>query len=315
MIVDVVLGFLGSGKTTFILNIMDMLLPREKLAVIVNEFGDIGIDGAVIGQKDTQVVELPSGCICCTLSRDLAGQVEMLAKNYAPQRLLIEPSGVATVRSLLQVLGSLRLERYLQELRIICIIDAVNFFSFYKQNRSYVESQMEAAGLIVINKSDLEIVEVVADIMSVALLYNQKAKIISTSFCKISLEDYYQAGQWLVDAPHHEELEHTHGTISQIPAIQDLEKMSFICNDSYLPYDFNLFLQSLKGEEFGQVLRAKGIVHLDQSGWVLFNLASGYVTVTPMQKGQSEGKMFVAGRYLRQEVMLSQLEKCKYRGT
>lgn len=315
MLVDVVIGFLGSGKTTFILNIMDLLLPRERVAVIVNEFGDIGIDGAVLAQRGTEVVELPSGCICCTLSRDLAGQVEMLAKNYAPRRLLIEPSGIATVRSLLQVLGSLRLEPYVEQLRIICIIDAANFFSFYKQNQLYVEAQLEAAGLVIINKADLEDGAVIADIMSVALSYKRKARIIVTSFCKISVDDYYQVDQWHLAGIHHEELEHAHGTISQIPAVKDLEKISFICNDSYLPDDFNLFLQSLQKEAFGLVIRAKGIVHLDQRGWVLFNLASGYITVTPMQVVQPEGKMFIAGHNLREDIMLAQLAKCKYRGS
>lgn len=314
MKIDVVIGFLGSGKTTLILNIMEILLPREKLAVIVNEFGDIGIDGAVLAQKDTEVVELPSGCICCTLSRDLAGRVEMLAKNYAPQRLLIEPSGVATVKSLLHILGSLRLERYVEALRIICIIDAVNFFSFFKQNRLYVEAQLQAAGLIIINKADLEGPEVIADIMSVAVSYNQKARVVVTSFCEISAEDYYQAEQWTVEPPAHANEQHAHGTLAHIPSTEDLETVSFTCDDSYYAYDFNLFLQSLKGGVFGPVIRAKGIVHLDQKGWVLFNLAAGYLTVTPMQKMQPGGKMFVAGRNLHEDKILAQLEKCKYRG-
>ncbi len=314
MIVDLLIGFLGSGKTTFILHLMDLLLPREKLAVIVNEFGDIGIDGAVLGQKHTEVVELPSGCICCTLSRDLVGQVEMLAKKYAPQRLIIEPSGVATVKSLLQVLGSLRLEPYVEQVRIITIIDAVNFFNLYKQSRLYVEAQLDAASLIVINKADLEEPEVIADIVSMAAAYNRRARIVTTSFCKVSAEDYYMAEQWAEEAAVAVKREHgQHAPVDDLPSLKDLERISFAADVSYREYDFNIFLQELKNGEFGEVLRAKGIVHLEQRGWVLFNLASGHLTLTPLIKAQPEGKFFVAGHNLKREPILTRLEKCTYR--
>lgn len=334
MLIDVIIGFLGSGKTSFILNILEIMASREKMAVIVNEFGDLGIDGAVLSQRDTEIVELSSGCICCTLSRDLLGQVEMLAQKYSPHRLLIEPSGVATVTSLMNILRSLKLEKYVENLRIICIIDAVDFFTFYEQNKLYVESQLKSALLVVINKIDLVEEKVVADIMSLVTQLNKQARVIVTSYGIITVDDFL----WIPQNGEHEheqeevyeehihehehmhdedlagEILHQHERMEYIPSIQDIESYNLECDDSFHAHEFNLFLNSLLGKEFGEVLRAKGIIHLIERGWVLFNLASGYVTMTPMEKAQPMGKMFIAGRHLQQELLLAQLEKCRYRG-
>lgn len=322
MIIDVVVGFLGSGKTTFILGVIAAVSAREKLAVIVNEFGDIGIDGAVLSQDGTEVVELSSGCICCTLSKDLVRQVEMLALRYNPARLLIEPSGVATVSSLLQALRSLKLEKYVEEVRIICIIDAVNFTDLYQQNRLYLEQQMRAASLIIINKMELIKEDITGKIISLATSLNSRATVIATSFCRISADDYLNIREkdlkeiWegelsSLNEVHEHEHEHEDESLAPLPFTHDLEKFSLECSSPLAFHSFNSFLGALQRGEMGEVVRAKGIVFLDERGWVNFNLASGYVSIIPMKKAQAAGKLFVAGKNLDQEMLLACLEGCR----
>ncbi len=326
MIIDVVTGFLGSGKTTFILGVIAAVSAREKLAVIVNEFGDIGIDGVVLSQDGTEVVELSSGCICCTLSKDLVRQVEMLALRYNPARLLIEPSGVATVSSLLQALRSLKLEKYVEEVRIICIIDAVNFADLFQQNRLYLEQQMRAASLLIINKIELVTEAITGEIISLATYLNSKATIIATSFCRISAEDYLNIREkelelkeiWEgelsnLEEVHDHEHEHDHKDegLAPLPFTHDLQKFSLECSSLLDFHSFNSFLEALQRGEMGEVIRAKGIVPLKGRGWVNFNLASGYVSITPMKKAQAAGKLFFAGKHLYQEILLARLEGCR----
>lgn len=114
MRVDVVNGFLGSGKTTLIKNILLECPGREKIAVLVNEFGETGIDGELLGDSGAEVVELANGCICCTLKADMKSQIAYIAGRYKPQRLIIEPTGIATIGNVLGVLKSLSLAEHIR---------------------------------------------------------------------------------------------------------------------------------------------------------------------------------------------------------
>ncbi|MBS4032368.1 MAG: GTP-binding protein [Clostridiales bacterium] len=307
MIIDVVIGFLGSGKTTFMLGVITALSHQQKLAVIVNEFGDIGIDGTVLKEyDDTEVVELASGCICCSLSKDLVAQVEMIACRFAPDRLLIEPSGVATVASLLMALRSLKLEQYVDEIRIICILDAVNFSEFYTQNRLYVEAQLRAASLVIINKADLSTKEAVVEVRELAASLNANAVIVTTTYCRVLTADYLsprEIPENFIDG-------NIDAGTGQSPVAHGLEKISMPCNGSLRFAALDEFLRDLQRGEFGNILRAKGIVHTRERGWVLFNLASGYISFAPLRKPQTAGKIFVLGNQLARDAFFASLDAC-----
>ena len=134
MRVAVVNGFLGSGKTTFILNILKELGPRMRIAVLVNELGAVGIDGSLIKSQTAEVIELTSGCICCSLSPELKKQVIEIKGRYDPQILLIEPTGAASVTGVLQVLQAPGIEEYIESFGMLLIIDAERFFDLYRKN-------------------------------------------------------------------------------------------------------------------------------------------------------------------------------------
>lgn len=307
MIIDVVAGFLGSGKTTFIRQVITTTTGREKLAVIVNEFGDIGIDGTVLsGYEGTKVVELDSGCICCTLSRDLVGQVEMIARNFNPDRLLIEPSGVATVGSLLKALRSLRLEEYVETIRVICILDAVDFQNLYSQSRLYVQSQLRSADLIVINKTDLVSGAQTREIMAAVAGVNAQARVAATTFGRLDAGIFTGAkGHRLA-----EELDAGAGAATPLPFTHGLEMLSLPCDDAVNLQEINNFLSLLRQGEFGRVVRAKGIIRLRELGWALFNLASGVVSMERLEHRNQTGKIFIVGTGLEREKLLAHLNNC-----
>lgn len=310
MYIDVITGFLGSGKTTLILHLMAALSGQEKLAVIVNEFGDIGIDGAVLANRGgAEVVELTSGCICCTLSRDLVGQVETLARNYAPDRLLIEPSGVATVSSMLKALRSLRLERYVEAIRIICLLDASDFCRLFAENRLYVESQLGKASMVIINKTDLVTPQKIREIRDIVAAINDHAKVISTSFGHLPLADYLageeQTALWTGEPDNQPD------SLAPLSFAHELEKVALKCA---FPLDFQAldsFLAALQQGFFGRLVRAKGIVRLQDGRRLLFNLAAGQLRTEFLGQVGMVGKIFLVGRELKRELLLDYLGRCR----
>ncbi|MBO4784585.1 MAG: cobalamin biosynthesis protein CobW, partial [Lachnospiraceae bacterium] len=92
--IDIVSGFLGAGKTTFIQKMLKEVLNKEKVVLIENEFGEIGIDGGFLKEAGIEIKEMNSGCICCSLVGDFGASLKEVIKTYSPERILIEPSGV-----------------------------------------------------------------------------------------------------------------------------------------------------------------------------------------------------------------------------
>lgn len=126
MIVNVITGFLGSGKTTFIQNAIAEMGLSEKIAILVNDFGDIGVDGIILNSQSENVVELPHGCICCTLRMELITALEDIIKRFSPERIIIEPSGIASPKQILDILIS---RKMMSHYSITCIVDASCFLT------------------------------------------------------------------------------------------------------------------------------------------------------------------------------------------
>ncbi len=154
MIVDVIYGFLGSGKTTFISRILQEWGSKEKIVVLVNEFGDVGIDGTLLQGQNSKIIEMPSGCICCTLQSDFKTQMLDILATIHPERLIIEPTGVATIGQIRAIIELQIFEDVIDTINNILIADATGFMALYQANRYFVESQIVNARLVLLNKCD-----------------------------------------------------------------------------------------------------------------------------------------------------------------
>ncbi|MBQ4067547.1 MAG: hypothetical protein IJD22_07885, partial [Clostridia bacterium] len=108
--IDIFSGFLGAGKTTLIKKLIAEAFAGEKLVVIENEFGDIGIDGGFLEEAGIQITEMNSGCICCSLVGDFAKALEEVIDTYKPERILIEPSGVGKLSDVIKAVEDLKLD-------------------------------------------------------------------------------------------------------------------------------------------------------------------------------------------------------------
>lgn len=148
-------GFLGSGKTTFIISLsMVVVQSGHRAAIIVNEIGEIGIDNQLMRQLDLDVWELVAGCICCTLSGDLATTLQKLDLGNAPDLVIVEASGAADPKSVLDALTYYR-GRTLSSVRTVTVIDPLRLSVLIEVMTPLITSQIQSADLIIISKTDL----------------------------------------------------------------------------------------------------------------------------------------------------------------
>ena len=147
-------GFLGAGKTTLLKRILNWETDLSDTVVLVNEFGNVGIDGALLEGAGSDVVELTSGCICCTLSNDLKQSLIRIQNEFSPRRIFIESSGVADPTAVLPVIESSPLTETMRLDKIVTVLDA-DFWEARENFGPLFYKQLETANLILLNKVDL----------------------------------------------------------------------------------------------------------------------------------------------------------------
>lgn len=180
-------GFLGSGKTTLLKRILTWQKDLSDTVVLVNEFGDIGIDGALLKDSGSDVVELTSGCICCTLSADLKQSLEDIWKRFKPKHIFMESSGVADPAAIITALtepvltGSMRLEK------VVTVLDA-DFWEAREVFGPLFYSQLEMADLILLNKIDTQDKEDISQYLKEMHELLPNTQVVPTIQCNIDPE-------------------------------------------------------------------------------------------------------------------------------
>lgn len=150
----IITGFLGSGKTTFLNALLGLLPSEERVALIINEFGAVSVDGALVEKGAYAKKELRAGCICCTLKGDLANALVAIAENEAPARIIIETTGLALAGEVKDVFRFDEVARYAYVSVVLCLIDAERILAQMGKVR-VVEHQIAGSDILLVNKCDL----------------------------------------------------------------------------------------------------------------------------------------------------------------
>jgi G3E family GTPase len=280
--VDIVSGYLGAGKTTCLQGLIERDPEPSRLAVLVNEFGDVGVD-ALLLDGSTDVVELASGCICCTLRIDFRAQILEMAERWQPRRLLVEPSGIATTSQVLRALRQPALAAIVDGTRVIVLVDSVTFMERLRQSETFFTSQVKSGHVILLNKTDLVSPSRVKALVSVLETMNPEAWVVPT------VRGRLPEGAEL--PPFRPLQEPDEGQV-----IEGLVSHSFLLNGESSLTQVREFFAGLVQGRFGQVERAKGVVNTDQ-GWKKFDVASGGTGEEPWSP-VVEGRLVVIGSEL-----------------
>ncbi len=151
---NLITGFLGSGKTTSILHLLAHKDPAEKWAVLVNEFGEVGIDGALLADSGAMIKEIPGGCMCCVNGLPMQVGLNTLLRQGKPDRLLIEPTGLGHPKQILDLLTSPVYEPWIDLRATLCLLDTRQLLDEKAVNNENFRDQLACADIIVANKED-----------------------------------------------------------------------------------------------------------------------------------------------------------------
>ena len=177
--IDVISGFLGSGKTTLIKKLFTSKIKDEKVVIIENEFGEIGIDSSFLKGSGIKIKEINAGCICCSLVGDFESSIDELVTTYHPDRIIIEPSGVGKLSDILAAIKKVNLPEL--KLNIVAtVVDGKKAKIYLKNFGEFFINQIESCDSIIVSKLDKVANKDVDDIVNMIKEHNTHANIITT---------------------------------------------------------------------------------------------------------------------------------------
>lgn len=256
--IDIIAGFLGAGKTTFIKKVVTQLYNNEKVVVLENEFGKINIDGDTLKNSGVTVKEIRAGCICCTSASDFVSSISEIIEEFNPERIIIEPTGVAKLSELLMACKNIANNDLFVINNIISILD-VSKFEFRKScSKIFIDDQIKYSKTIIFSKNQNIHISKLEEVYLYIKSINKNVKIADFNW------DYVD-GEELIYAMENNEM-----SISYIYGIeQDNNKinMSAFSSIEFEPtnnfdiQDIECILECIKNEDvYGTILRGKGIL-------------------------------------------------------
>ena len=184
--VDIISGFLGAGKTTFIKELISKAYKDEKTVLIENEFGEIGIDSRFMQNSGIEVTEMNSGCICCTLVGDFAKSLKQVSDEFHPDRIIIEPSGVGKLSDVAKAVIDMQDEAGVEIESLITVADGKKAKMYMKNFGEFYNDQLEHAGVIVISRTQDMDEKALAECVELLREKNHDAAIITTPWEDLS---------------------------------------------------------------------------------------------------------------------------------
>ncbi len=338
--IDIMSGFLGAGKTTLIKKLLKEALSDEKVVLIENEFGEIGIDGGFLKDAGIEIKEMNSGCICCSLVGDFGASLKEVLDTYQPDRVIIEPSGVGKLSDVEKAVLNVNAEAEATLNSKVVVVDAAKCNMYAKNFGEFFLDQIAHANTIVLSRTDKLTPEKLEKAVSLLREHNEKATIITTPWEQISGEDILttmeQGNQLfkelLEELEHHHEHEHHHheeghecccGHHHEHEHHHHEEGRECCCGHHhehghhhadevftswgmetpvmYSAEEIEAILEALEEEDkYGMILRAKGMLPSPDGTWVYFDYVPGEADVRS-GKADVTGKFCVIGSKLNEE--------------
>ena len=190
--IDIISGFLGAGKTTLIKKLLQEGFQKEKLVLIENEFGEIGIDGGFLKDAGVEITEMNSGCICCSLVGDFSTALKEVLDKYAPDRVIIEPSGVGKLSDVIKAVQGID-DDNIELNSFVTVADAGKCKMYMKNFGEFFNNQIEYANTIVLSRTQNMKEEKLESCVQLIREHNASATVITTPWDDISGEKIVQA--------------------------------------------------------------------------------------------------------------------------
>ena len=291
--IDIVSGFLGAGKTTFIKRVLETV-KNEKTVLIENEFGEVGIDGGFLEDSGIEIKEMNSGCICCSLVGDFTSNLQEILEKYEPERVIIEPSGVGKLSDVMKAVELVESKLSIEPGKSVTVVDASKCKMYAKNFGEFFNNQIQYADIIVLSRTDIIDDKKQANAIEIVRQINPGAKIITTPLKELDNDQIFEilekdtdlAKQMIEEVKnnhhehghHHEHGEacgcgHHHHHADEVFESWGKEQIAKLGRQK-----LEDILEKLsESSEYGVVLRAKGMLELDDNTWAYFDLVPGEV--------------------------------------
>lgn len=317
--VDIISGFLGAGKTTFIKELIKKAYAGEKLVLIENEFGEIGIDSRFMQNAGIEVTEMNSGCICCTLVGDFARSLKQVSADFSPDRIIIEPSGVGKLSDVAKAVIDVKDDAKLEIGSMITVVDGKKAKMYMKNFGEFYNDQLTHAETIVVSRTQdmdedklTECIELIREKNNKAAIVTTPWDMLSGDMLKAAIENKHTLRHVLdelthehgaIHAHHHEHEHcthedhqnehghhhdahehhhrhdehcgHHHHHADEIFASWGIESVHKFTKSELSDL---LELMSIP-ENFGEILRAKGIVQASGENWLAFDMVPDEIEI------------------------------------
>ena len=320
--IDIISGFLGAGKTTFIKKLLEEAIAGEQVVLIENEFGEIGIDGGFLKNSGIEIREMNSGCICCSLVGDFGKSLEEVLTRYQPERVIIEPSGVGKLSDVMNAVRDVAKNLEVRLNSAVTIVDACKCKMYMKNFGEFFNNQVENAGTIVLSRTDVADAKKVQADVELLRAHNSSASIVTTPVEQLTgsqllalIEKPDTMMEVLVDEVHHEQHHHEHDEnctcgchdhdhhhhhhADEVFSSWGLENV-----DACSREELKTVLEELAhGTAYGTVLRSKGMIPSTEPGeWLYFDLVPEEYEI---RTGAADytGKVCVIGSNLNEEAL------------
>ena len=313
--IDILSGFLGAGKTTLIKKLIAEAYQGEKLVLIENEFGEIGIDGGFMKDAGVEVTEMNSGCICCSLVGDFGTALKKVIVDYAPDRVIIEPSGVGKLSDVMKAVEDAKQDADVVINSATTVVDVAKCKMYMKNFGEFFNNQVESAGTIVLSRTQNVPEKKVNDTVAMLREHNKDAAIITTPWDDIDgkvildamehantldklIKEAVEIARKHEEEHHHHDHDHDHEEHEHYH--EHGENCTCGCHDhdhehhhhhhadevftswgKETPHKFTRekieeVLKTLsESEEYGMILRAKGMVEDVNGSWIYFDMVPG----------------------------------------
>jgi len=297
-------GFLGAGKTTLLKNILKWPGDLSRTAILVNEFGSIGIDGAILKAFDTPVIELTNGCICCTMQGDLLKTIQKIIDGYHAERLFIEATGVADPSEILSALHSSKLKTQVGSIKVVTVLNA-DLWPGREYFGPLFYNQIKSADLLLFNKIDLLQEDEISQCLQEIRKINSACALLPTYHCRIDPEVF-----WTPMLQPEKKLDHFQ-TMGH-PDGKTADKIGFttFVFESDRPLKTDCFRRFLN-EKPDELYRIKGFVLLDDKRF-LVNHAGGHTEWIELAQNGPTKLAFVGWRVSASQ-FLEKLKLCLVR--
>ncbi len=200
--IDIISGFLGAGKTTLIKKLIAEAFQGEKLVLIENEFGEIGIDGGFLKDAGIQITEMNSGCICCSLVGDFGEALKKVLTQFQPDRILIEPSGVGKLSDVIRAVQGVQAQTPVALNSFVTVVDAGKCRLYMKNFGEFFNNQVESANTIILSRTQNVTQDKLETAVSMLREHNAKAAVITTPWDSLTgaqIREAMEKGHGLAD--------------------------------------------------------------------------------------------------------------------